>query len=132
MIFRITVHDNDFTDILERFANNLFDRIYWLKDKSNEMDLTEWYEKIYKPKQKVQKVMNSNITSSLTDEEKGVLCAAVFLEQCDYVDSLPKRGDTKEYLKKYFEVSVGFDFTDQWENGEVVYYFTANQKWISQ
>lgn len=80
MIFRITVHDNDFTDILERFANNLFDRIYWLKDKSNEMDLTEWYEKIYKPKQKVQKVMNSNITSSLTDEEKGVLCAAVFLE----------------------------------------------------
>lgn len=131
MIFRITVNDNDFTDILERFANNLFDRIYWAKDKP-EMDSTEWYEKIYKPKQEIQKLMNPNITSNLTDEDKVVLRAAVFLEWCDYVDNLPNRDDTKEYLKKNFEVSVGFDFTDKWENGEVVYYFTTNQKWISQ
>lgn len=131
MIFRITVNDNDFTDILERFANNLFDRIYWAKDKP-EMDSTEWYEKIYKPKQEIQKLMNPNITSNLTDEDKVVLRAAVFLEWCDYVDNLPNRDDTKEYLKKNFEVSVGFDFTDKWENGEAVYYFTTNQKWISQ
>lgn len=131
MIFRITVNDNDFTDILERFANNLFDRIYWAKDKP-EMDSTEWYEKIYKPKQEIQKLMNPNITSNLTDEDKVVLRAAVFLEWCDYVDNLPNRDNTKEYLKKNFEVSVGFDFTDKWENGEVVYYFTTNQKWISQ
>lgn len=132
MIFRITVNDNDFTDVLERFANNLFDRIYWWKDKPDEMDSTEWYEKIYKPKNEIQKLMNPNITSSLTDEDKVVLRAAVFLEWCDYVDNLSNRDDTKEYLKKNFEVSVGFDFTDKWENGEVVYYFTTNQKWISQ
>ena len=131
MIFRITVNDNDFTDVLEKFANNLFDRIYWAKDKP-EMDSTEWYEKIYKPKQEIQKLMNPNITSNLTDEDKVVLRAAVFLEWCDYVDNLPNRDNTKEYLKKNFEVSVGFDFTDKWENGEVVYYFTTNQKWISQ
>lgn len=131
MIFRITVNDNDFTDILERFATNLFDRIYWAKDKP-EMDSTEWYEKIYKPEQEIQKLMNPNITSNLTDEDKAVLRAVVFLEWCDYVDNLPNRDDTKEYLKKNFEVSVGFDFTDKWENGEVVYYFTTNQKWISQ
>lgn len=76
--------------------------------------------------------MNPNITSSLTDEDKVVLRAAVFLEWCDYVDKLQNRDGTKEYLKKNFEVSVGFDFTDKWENGEVVYYFTTNQKWISQ
>lgn len=131
MIFRITVNDNDFTDVLEKFANNLFDRIYWAKDKP-EMDSTEWYEKIYKPKQEIQKLMNPNITSNLTDEDKVVLRAAVFLEWCDYVDNLPNRDNTKEYLKKNFEVSVSFDFTDKWENGEVVYYFTTNQKWISQ
>lgn len=135
MIFRITVNDNDFTMVLEKFADNLFDRVYWARDKP-EMGSTEWYEKIYKPKQEVQKLMNPNITSSLTDEDKAVLRAAVFLEWCDYIDSLPVDDEmdteTKDYLIKNFEVAVSFDFTDKWENGEVIYYFTTNQKWISQ
>lgn len=136
MIFRITVNDNDFTEVLEKFANNLFDRVYWVKDKPEEMSSTEWYEKLYKPKQEIQKLMNPNITSSLTKEDKVLLRAAVFLEWCDYIDSLPTDdemdAETKEYLKKNFVVSVSFLFTDKWENGEVVYYFTTNQKWISQ
>lgn len=82
------------------------------------------------------RVMNPNITSSLTDEDKVLLREAVFLEWCDYLDSLPvddeMDAETKEYLKKNFVVSVSFRFTDKWENGEVVYYFTTNQKWISQ
>lgn len=132
MIIRITVNDNDYTADLERFADNLFDRVYWAKDKPEEMDFSEWYEKIYKPKQEVQKLMNPNITSNLTDEDKVVLRAAVFLEWCDYVDGLSESERIKECLKNDFEVSVGFEFTDKWENGEVVYYFTTNQKWISQ
>lgn len=32
MIIRITVNDNDYTADLERFADNLFDRVYWAKD----------------------------------------------------------------------------------------------------
>ena len=80
--------------------------------------------------------MNPNITSSLTKEDRVLLRAAVFLEWCDYLDSLPvddeMDAETKEYLKKNFVVSVSFRFTDKWENGEVVYYFTTNQKWISQ
>ena len=100
------------------------------------MSATEWYEKLYKPTQEIQKLMNPNITSSLTKEDKVLLRAAVFLEWCDYLDSLPvddeMDAETKEYLKKNFIVSVSFRFTDKWENGEVVYYFTTNQKWISQ
>ena len=132
MIIRITVNDNDYTADLERFADNLFDRVYWAKDIPEEMDFGEWYEKIYKPKQEVQKLMNPNIASNLTDEDKVVLRAAVFLEWCDYVDGLSESERIKECLKNDFEVSVGFEFTDKWENGEVVYYFTTNQKWISQ
>ena len=131
MIFRITVNDNDFTSILECFADDLFDRIYYAKD-DPEMNSTEWYEKIYKPKQEIQKLMNPNITSKLTDEDKVALRATVLLEWCDYIDSLSVLDDTKDYLKNNFKVSVSFDFTDKWENGEVVYYFTTNQKWISQ
>ncbi len=136
MIIRITVNDNDFTEVLEKFADNLFNRVYWAKDKPKEMSSTEWYEKIYKPKQEVQRLMNSNITSSLTKKDRATLCKAVFCEWCDYLDNLPANDEmddeTKEYLKKDFVVSVGFSFTDKWENGEAVYYFTTNQKWISQ
>ena len=134
MIFRITVNDNDFTEVLEKFANNLFDRVYWAKDKPEEMSSTEWYEKLYKPKQEIQKLMNPNITSSLTKEDKVLLRAAVFLEWCDYLDSLPvddeMDAETKEYLKKNFTVSVSFRFTDKWENGEVYYWFQHADSYI--
>ena len=136
MIIRMTVNDNDFTAELEKFAENLFNRVYFGREKPEDIDCTEWYEKIYKPQQEVQKLMNPNITSTLTDEDKVVMCTAVFFAWCDYIDNLPTDAEmedrVKEYLKKVFEVSVGFDFTDKWENGEVVYYFTTNQKWISQ
>lgn len=135
MIFRMTVNDNDFTGIVEKFADNFFDRVYWSKHPEG-MSATEWYEKLYKPKERVRELIHLNEASNLTDEDKVILRATVYLEWCDYIDSLPTDNEIdskiKDSLKKDFDVSVGFDFTDKWENGEVVYYFTTNQKWISQ
>lgn len=132
MIFRITVNDNDFTVYLKEFAGNLFDRLYFAKNKTGDMSYSEWYKKCYISKKEIQKLMNPNITSSLTNSDKLLLCEAVSLEWCDYVNSLGKDDITKEYLKSHFTVSVSFKFVDKWENGEVVYYFTTNQKWILQ
>ena len=84
----------------------------------------------------IQRILNPNVTTSVTKEQSVILRGVVFLDWCDYVDALPETdfmtNDTRDYLKKNFEVSVGYEFTDRFENGETVYYFTTNQKWISQ
>ena len=49
-----------------------------------------------------------------------------------YVDSGEQEDRIKEYLKRDFKVDLSFKFEDKWENGEVVYYFTHADKWISQ
>lgn len=106
MIFRITVNDNDFTSDLEKFASNLFVRLYWTKNKTDDMSYSDWYEKCYKVQAEIQKLMNPNLTLSLTEDDKPLLRAAVFLEWRDYVDSHFKDAETKEYLKKNFVSSV--------------------------
>lgn len=132
MIIRMTLNDNDFTQEIERFAKNLFDRLYWAKDASfYDNDYSKWYQ-VYKAQEELQKLLNPNITDSLTDEDKITIKAKVFLEWWDFVDGLNFKEDTKKYLKKDFECSISYDFKDKWENGEVVYYFTTNQKYITQ
>lgn len=138
MIIRMTLSDNDFTQEIEKFAKNLFDRLYWGKDVSfYDNDYNKWYQ-AYKVQEELQKLLNPNITDSLTDEDKTTIRAKVFLEWWDFVDGLNfKKYSTdeerlKKYLKKDFECSIGYDFKDKWENGEVVYYFTTNNKYITQ
>ena len=132
MIIRMTLNDNDFTQEIERFAKNLFDRLYWRKDVSfYDNDYNKWYQ-AHKVQEELQRLLNPNITDSLTDEDKTAIKAKVFLEWWDFVDGLNFKEDTKKYLKKDFECSISYNFKDKWENGEVVYYFTTNQKYITQ
>lgn len=138
MIIRMTLEDNDCTQDIEKFAKKLFDRLYWSKDVSfYDNDYTKWYQ-AYKVQEELQKLLNPNITQSLTDEDKMTIRAKVFLEWFDFVDSLNLKeygedeARIKEYMRKNFDCSVSYDFKDKWENGEVVYYFTTNQKYITQ
>ena len=50
----------------------------------------------------------------------------------NYVDSGEQESAEKELLKRDFKISFGFNYQEKWENGEVVYYFTTANKWISQ
>ena len=129
MIIRITVNDKDFTEILENFADVMFDKLYFGSGKKMDFETCKTINEI-------QRILNPNVTTSVTKEQSVILRGVVFLDWCDYVDALPETdfmtNDTRDYLKKNFEVSVGYEFTDRFENGETVYYFTTNQKWISQ
>lgn len=130
MIIKITVRDNDFTQILERFATKLFDRLYFGSEpKSDNID-----EEIasYRAKEELRRLLNPNITEKLSQDEKAVIRAAVGTEWWKFVETLSKEEHTKEYLRKNFLVSISERFTERWENGESVYFFTMSQKWISQ
>lgn len=134
MIIKMTVHDNDHTQLIERFADKLYNRIYFSpvpRRASKEASIEEQLELIHTERE-IQKLLNPNITERLTVEDKTLLKAAVFLNWCDFVDSCSKKDSTKEYLKKNFRVSISYTFKDRWENSEAVYYFTTGQKWLSQ
>lgn len=134
MIIRMTVRDNDYTQFLESFSNGLFNKIYFdsrLRKSPEELGRDLWWE-LNEVERKVQELLNPNITESLTTEAKTILKAVVFDRWCKFVDACSKEEHVKDYLKKTFKVSFGYTFTDKWENGEVVYYFTTAQKWISQ
>lgn len=134
MIIRLTVHDNDFSHLLESFVDTLFDRLYWPISKPSSMSVDEWLINYWKPKRKIQKILNPNITEQLTSEEKLLICSEVLNCWQRFLDSPNLQLDShdKEYLIKNFNTSISFTFTDKWENGEVFYYFTTNRKWVLQ
>lgn len=130
MIIKITVKDNDFTQILERFATELFDRLYFgFEPKSDNIDEIV---ASYRAEKELQRLLNSNIKEKLSQDEKAVIKANVVTEWWKFVETLNKEEHTKEYLRKNFLVSISERFTERWENGESVYFFTMSQKWISQ
>lgn len=130
MIIRLTVNDNDFTQEIEKFADDLFMKMLEI-DCAEDASLTEKLN-AHKRWEEVFRLLNPNITTQLSKEDKIFLKAVLVLKWHKFVDTLPKSDHTKKYLKDNFNVRVSFQFKDQWENGEVLYYFTTAQKWLTQ
>ena len=133
MIVRMTVEDNDFTEMLENFANNLFERLYIESSLVlNEFYTPEVLHELIETEEIIRKTMWAESMNDVTDEAKTLLKAKLHIIWGKYVDSIEKEDRIKDYLKRDFNCSFGFTFEDKWENGEVVYYFTTAKKWISQ
>lgn len=129
MIIKMTVNDNDFTQNIEKFCNKLIPNLCY---KTIPKNISSDYEKVlafYKAQEKVQRLL---VRSRLTDEDKKTIQYSVFECWWEYVDKQNWSAHTKKYLKEHFKCVVLSRFADRWENGEVVYYFTTNQKWITQ
>lgn len=132
MIFRMTVEDNDYTELVETFADNLFDKLYWFGENPDEMNLYTGYSTRYTAQEDLQRILNPNITTHLTREDEIILRGAIIVKWAEYVDKLHKNEHTDKYLRDNFQVTVGYTFEDKWENGEVVYYFTTNNSILTQ
>jgi hypothetical protein len=132
MIIRMTVKDNSFTNLIENFADNLFDKLYFSRKKPDNVDAQTWVEDYLIPHQKVQNLLNPNIIQTLSEGEKFILCNQVYILWLNYVNDVVNERHTRDYLKTEFEVSISYTYTDTWENGEAVYYFTTHRKWFSQ
>lgn len=129
MIIKMSVTDNDFTQDIEKFCDELILNLCY---KAIPKDIYSEYEKIlafYKTQEEIRRLLAKE---KLTEDDKTVIKYAVFECWCKYVDDKEWTEHTKKYLKDNFKCSILSKFTDRWENGEVVYYFTTNQKWITQ
>lgn len=138
MIIRITVKDNDFSVLLEQFAENLVVNVYpktpskrlCIIDETDLQNSTDWFETFNRLKN-ILNDDNCNILKNNDDYNFLVDCIKKSFENF-LNEKTKKTNDTKEYLLRKFEVKLQYQFKDKWENGEVVYYFTTNNKFISQ
>ena len=133
MIIRMTVDDNDFTELLENFADDLrkllFDETKYTYQNDNNPEILR---QLIETEETIRQTLWADSIKDVTDEGKTLLKARLHIMWGKYVDSGEQEDRIKDYLKKDFDCSFSFKFEDKWENGEVVYYFTGADKWISQ
>ena len=132
MIIRITVKDNDFGEILEDFVRNLSNRMTRVPDNIENMQPKEQIAFI-RSLNKIERLLNPNVTEQLTEDEKSLICGRVKEVFGEYVYSLKELSIyTIVYLVTNFSVEITNSMEDKWENGEVVYWFQHSGVWLNQ
>ena len=126
MILRITVSDNDFTQELEEFADDL-ELFEYTRSKASEMTSDELYNYI-KEKDRFRELFYN--TMKYTPELAEELCDLIKKHWELWVNNSMKDHEwwnnedkvrIREYLIKDFRVKFQKSLTPKWENGEVVY-----------
>ena len=135
MIIEYTLKDNDYTQVIEQyleeygpflaiFFSTIDEHIEFKKDiarydnlKNNSPEQKELKSKLTKTlKQKFKAYINSIAENS--NWNTGAITAK------ELIDSRP-------YILKNIKIKIVHSITDKWQNGEVVYYFTSNQKYLT-
>lgn len=138
MIIRMTLGDNDFTRELEMFTKSLLSDLMFSKDEEfYGLDSVDAKIQYMDYKHKIQNLLNPNNDSILDRPSRKLICHEVQKLWNQYVRhraiSSGRFSDFPEvYLMDNFKVSVIYRMADMWENGEAVYFFTTNNKFITQ
>lgn len=133
MIIRVTVNDNDFYYIMLGFMKNLWS--YKRNNKSyTEMTLEELEAEAesFIEREKILQLVNPNNDKKLTTEEKQTLIKYLHKRFAEYIESVDKKSDTKDYLKRHLEIKIQESFTDRWENGEAFYWLQHSRTIVNQ
>jgi hypothetical protein len=126
MILRITVSDNDFTQELEEFADDL-ELFEYTRKKATEMSSDELYAYIKRLDRFRELFYN---TMKYTPELAEELCELIKKHWELWVTNSMKDHEwwddedkvrIREYLIRDFKVKFQKSLTPKWENGEVVY-----------
>jgi hypothetical protein len=126
MILRITVSDNDFTQELEEFADDL-ELFEYTRKKATEMSSDELYDYI-KSLDRFRELFYQ--TEKYTPELAAELCDLIKQHWETWVNNCMKdhpwwsaeeAKQVREYLIRDFDVKFKKNLAPRWENGEVVY-----------
>lgn len=131
MIFKMTVNDNDYTSAIEHFCSNLIIHLFY--EVKEDFNSEEEKFKYFCQKFDLQELMNPNNSKPLTDVEKQLICEFIKDAWNRWLDANEDlRSDKKEYLKKRFKIKIVYQYRDKRSNGEMVYYFYPQDKFITQ
>lgn len=149
MLIRMTLKDNDFTELLETFSNDLIRKLLSfplsaekekeIKEKSNRIDslneedsqeLYAFYLKNFNYTTEMNNILNPNLCEKPNQEQEKVVLESVREHFKYYLESCLLEEDTKNCISSSFEVNISHSYEDRWENGEVVYYSSTNNKYL--
>lgn len=131
MIIRLTVGDNDFSLIIEKYFKDFYKRLTGLIEKEpSYTDYAAWI-KMHKRYEEMNQLLNPNVVEKHTKEQKNKIIERVTKTFGEYV-SLCTGNDTAEYLKENLEVTIIDTMTDCWENGEAWYWFQHSGVVVNQ
>ena len=134
MIIRMTVHDNDFQDIMSGFVHNLYNGLtsvpidLYTKDtfEGPDSDVFDEYIQCSIRVNKIRELLNPNTTLVLSDDEKQLILQRVKSIFDDYVTHHETNKNAADYLRNHFEASIIGCVTDRDENGEAWYWFQTS------
>lgn len=136
MIICMTLHDNDFTEMIEDFAETFLAEAFFNKSDMN-FKIDERVRLFLSPSMKID---IASINCEEWENDKTLIQTEIINAWGKFVDKLCMAvndssedcNDTLKYLKENFCVCVQMSYIDKWENGESVYYFTSNRMCITQ
>ena len=131
MIIRLTVDNNDFYNELYGFCNRLSLQIPRLPKDIASMEYTKQLE-IIRESQKVDRLLNPNVTEKHTEEEKELLIRKTKEAFSIYVKATCRDESDVDYLIRNLKVEITDTMTDKWENGEAFYWFQHSGVVINQ
>lgn len=130
MIIRLTVEDNDFGCLMDKFVSNLSSSICKLPDGMETLDSKRQME-ILRELNIVSRLINPNVTENHTKSEKQFLIRKIREVFTEFVYNSTD-DSTAEYLINKFKVEIIKSMEDKWENGEVWYWFQHSGVYINQ
>ena len=116
MVIRITLKDNDFTDMLERFAKKIAFGYPISEDENNDI------HSILENKDKYNKALSLS-SDDLTITEKNWIRDSIIYAWSQFVG---KDSKDRDYLINNFECNLMSSMVGEWENGETVYVFPTS------
>lgn len=123
MIVRITVNDNDYTQCLEKIVPELV-----IKAQDYLVSRTGSAHIIWKNYKKFCDIIGPE-TGALTETQKE-FAVSVFRKTLEYLIRKKFDAEHSKYMLNDLRVSIVDTYEEKWENGEVLYYFTLNDKYL--
>ena len=133
MIIRVTVNDNDFYYVMIGFMKSLWN--YKRNSKpTSEMSIDELEKELDRhiEHEKILQLVNPNNDRQFSSEEEQSLIAYLHKRFAEYIETVDKKSDTKEYLKQHLQIKIQKSFTDKWENGEAFYWLQHSRTIVNQ
>lgn len=126
MIIRLSVSDNDFQELLEKYASNLF---FNLGEDGEKLTTDNAIEK-WHMQDKINQILNPNIGKKMTKEDEEFLEERIRKSFAYFCEK--RKPSSKDYLVSKLTVKFLKSMTDKWENGEACYWFQHSGTVVTQ
>lgn len=130
MIIKITFNDNDYTQLIERYLDVTTSYTEFFALFSEALDSGDYNitRKLYEQRDIFRAYIREGITKmSKADKElfEGML-------KLEFLSWLKENTQSYDYLEDNLKITITNRLYSKWENGEVVYYFPSQHKYITQ